>query len=196
MPPSPELLRTEAFGTRTYFASKKDRLVTAAKLALLRVLKSEEDARSLGSLHFASWVLVPRRKMERLRQLRARVVADPAARDQMLFMSDFSGDWEVYLVGFNRVLLSALDLAWGNSVGWRSPMELKDYLRFVEAHELRAQAYYSPYAHDASVSDVRSALLLSDEVERFAFEVADTSAERFGDAFRRLRIRLGTGLSA
>jgi hypothetical protein len=161
------------------------------KLTLLRILRTEADARSLGSLHFAYWVVVARKQIERLKPDAERVVADPACRDQMLFLSDFSGDWEVYLVGFNRVLLAALDFAWGNSVGWKNNMQLKDYLQFVRKHELPQQYYFSTYETDATVEDVRCAMFLSEELDRFVFDVQGCSANDFADAFKQLLIRLG-----
>lgn len=186
--------RTTAFGTHTYFPTRWDCFLTAAKLRLLSSLKPEHDARSLGSLHFAYWTLLPRGRIAKL--LGARGMGISRRLDQMLFLSDFSGDWEVYLVGFNKLLLSALDLAWGGSLGWKRKMELDDYLRFVRKHEITRQFHFQAYGEHASVEDVRCALHVSEELDRFVCEVHAADPARFDAAYRRLRIRLGSCLAA
>lgn len=191
----PALLRSTPFGTRTYFAHAWDRWETDLGLRLLRVLRPEAQARSLGSIHFAYWVLIPRRHMRRL--LRASGYGEAAlARHEMLFLSEFSGDWEDYLVAFNQVLISALDLAWGASVGWQKQMHVNDYLRFVRRYQLHGQHHFQAYGDEASVGDVRDALQVSEQLERFVWETDGRDAEEFAAAFKRLRIDLGSSLAA
>jgi hypothetical protein len=183
------LPRTKPFGTRTFFAKRFDRVVTALSLSALRAIKPETDAHNLGSLHFAYWVLLPR-------ELVARGKPQAAQRDEMLFLSDFSGDWEVYLVGFNRVLLSALDAAWGRAVDWVNDADTNTYLRFVRRYQLQPQYYVSPYTTRATVDDVRRALSVSDQLERFAWDTQGVDQERFGRLFDELCTRLGSSLAA
>lgn len=186
---SSSLPRTKPFGTRTFFASSVDRVVTSLTLSALRALKPENDAHGLGSLHFAYWVMLPGNLLSRLRRR-------PDQRDEMLFLSDFSGDWEVYLVGFNRVLMSALDAAWGRSVDWVNDADVNTYLRFVRRHQLQPQYYVSPYTTRATVDDVRCALAVSNELERFAWDTQAVTPERFGRLFDELCTRLGSSLAA
>ena len=188
-PHASSLLRTKPFGTRTFFAKRTDRWLTGSLLSLLRAIKPEDDAHSLGSLHFAYWVLLPR-------ELLARQRRQPAQKDEMLFLSDFSGDWEVYLVGFNRVLLSALDTAWGQAEHWVKNADVNTYLRFVRRFQLQPQYYVSPYTTRATVDDVRSALALTAELERFAWDTHAVDPQRFGHLFDELCTRLGNSLAA
>jgi len=185
----PAQQRSKPFGTRTWFATKLDRRLTQARLALLRVFKLEGDARSLSSLHFAYWVVLSRDKLSELSGVKH-------AKDEMLFMSDFSGDWEVYLVGFNRLLMSALDLVWGRSLDWKRQMQVNDYLRFVRRHQLGHQYYFSPYMARATVDDVRSALEVSAALDNFVFDTRSVDAEQFAALFDELCMRLGTRLAA
>lgn len=185
----PTQQRSKPFGTRTLFASALDRRLTQARLALLRVLKLEGDARSLSSLHFAYWVVVSRDKLSQLSGIKH-------SNDEMLFMSDFSGDWEVYLVGFNRLLMSALDLVWGRSLEWKQKMQVNDYLRFVRKHQFGQQYSFSPYMSRATVDDVRSALEVSAALDKFVFDTRAVDAEQFAALFDELCMRLGTRLAA
>jgi hypothetical protein len=194
MQAQPAVPRTDPFGIRTFFATRFGRTITELKLTLLDVVRSETDARSLGSLHFAYWTVLTRKHMSRL--LPARDKADADMGDQMLFLSDFSGDLEVYLVGFNVVLRSALDFAWSNSVAWKNRMGLNEYLAFVEKHRLSQPYYYSPYTLSASVDDIRSATLVSEQLERFVSDVRDVDANTFANAYKQLRIVLGNALTA
>jgi hypothetical protein len=191
------LQRTKPFGTRTYFAKTVDRLVTAVRLSALRFAKPEDDARSLGTLHFAYWLLLSRKQLQRLHSHDgSRAGASGQVRDEMLFLSDFSGDWEEYLEGFNRNLLIALDTAWGRAVDWKQKMQVHDYLDFVRGHELQPQYYVSPYMTAASVDDVHSALYVSEELDRFAFDALGRDADSFGAMYEELCIVLGRCLAA
>jgi hypothetical protein len=189
--------RTAAFGTHTTFARAYGGLWASAKLSLLRIVKTERQARSLGSLHFAYWVRLPRRRLARLTELRRRAGAIAAPRrDQLLFLSDFSGDWEVYLAGFNRVLRHALDAVWNGSVGWKPEMELNEYLAYVRAHQVSAEAYFQAYGSSADVHDVRSALHVSEQLDRFAYDTdGELDPARFYEAYKQLLIRLGGHLA-
>jgi hypothetical protein len=157
---------SSGFGIRTHFKHRFGDLSAAVKFALLRATKPESDARELGSLHFAYWVLLSPRQRARLTQDERRW---PRLRGsaELLFFSDFSGDWEVYLAGFNAALLMVLDLVWGNALGWKKNMQLHEYLSFIEAHELNAQPYFQAYGAEATVYDVRCSVDVSDRLDQF-----------------------------
>ncbi|MET0384818.1 MAG: hypothetical protein ABW321_02610 [Polyangiales bacterium] len=181
------------FGIRTRFARHAGLSVNTLKLALVRLAKSERDARQLGSLHFAFWALISRAKLARLtppNHPRPR-----ERRGQMLFLSDFAGDWEVYLAGFNTALRSALDLVWGNAEGWSYGMTLGQYLAFIRARQINADAYYQAYGNTATPHDVRSALALSEELDRFiALTLEELSPEQFNAAYHRFKVKVDSHL--
>lgn len=186
------LRRSSAFGTRTSFKRLGGSVVTKGLLSLLRALKPEHDARSIGSLHFAYWAVLPRRRLAKILAASGR---KPNARidDQLLFCSDFSGDWEVYLAGFNVALLIVLDLVWGNARGWKNDMKLAEYLAYIHEHELHAAAYFQAYGDRATVYDVRSALALSEALDRFVAE-AGTDEHDFERAYSALVTEAGAWL--
>lgn len=191
-------LRTTPFGTRTHFKRPHQRRLTKVGLTILRILKPEAQARALESIHFAYWTMIPRKRMAQLLQAcrpdRKRPHKQQPVRDEMLFLSEFSGGWEDYLVSFNQVLISALDLAWGTATTWKRRMEVHDYLDFVRRFQLVAPHHMQAYGADASVQDVRDALQLSEELEQFVWEVQQLDAEQFAAALKRLRIAVGSRL--
>jgi hypothetical protein len=182
--------RSSAFGTRTGFKWPGASLSTALEFAFLRTFKPEHDARAIGSLHFAYWALLSRGRIAEL--LRASGNSG-RARTQLLFFSDFSGDWEVYLAGFNAKLLMVLDLVWGNATGWKPRMKLDEYLSYIREHEILPTAYIQSYGDTATVWDVRCALALSDRLDQFASRASAGAAE-FDAAYSDLLSEVGTQL--
>jgi hypothetical protein len=162
------------------------------KFAALRVSKPEHDARAIGSLHFAYWALLSRGRLAKL--LRASGRKPPrVGRSQLLFFSDFSGDWEVYLAGFNVVLLLVLDLVWGNATGWKNDMNLDQYLRYIREHQLVPPVYFQAYGEKATVYDVRCAIALSEELDQFVAS-AGHNARDFEAAYSDLLMNVGARL--
>jgi hypothetical protein len=183
--------RSSAFGTRTSFKRPGGSISAAIKFGLLRTFKPEHDARQIGSLHFAYWALLSRRRIGKL--LRASGRKQAAKGSQLLFFSDFSGDWEVYLAGFNAVLLLVLDLVWGNASGWKNEMNLDQYLTYIREHQLLPPVYVQSYGDRATVYDVRCAIALSEQLDRF---VADAGHDEraFEAAYAELLMTAGTNL--
>jgi hypothetical protein len=182
--------RSSAFGTRTGFKWPGASVCTALEFAFLRTFKPEHDARAIGSLHFAYWVILSRARLAKL--LRASGQAG-RARAQLLFFSDFSGEWEVYLAGFNAKLLMVLDLVWGTATDWKPRMNLDAYLRYIREHESLPPVYVQSYGDTATVWDVRCALRLSERLDQFASR-ASASAADFEAAYTDLLSDMGTQL--
>jgi Dyp-type peroxidase family len=183
-------VRTQAFGTRTTFRKPWGRAFTNARLLLLRVLRPERDARSLRSLHFARWFNVSGKTLQSLTRLRR---VSEVARDQDLFLSDFSGDGEFYLEGFNRVIRVALDIAWRDATDWKNQMALGEYLTFIKKYRLPAvaDAYVQSYGASASVHDVRASLRVSDALDQFVYATdALSESDRFVEAYKQLCLEL------
>jgi hypothetical protein len=184
--------RSSAFGTRTSFKRPGGSAFTALQFAFLRAFKPEHDARAIGTLHFAYWALLSRGKFAKLLRASGQ---KPKGRigSQLLFFSDFSGDWEVYLAGFNAVLLLVLDFVWGNATGWKTGMNLDEYLRYIREHEMLPLAYVQSYGDEATVYDVRCAIELAERLDRFATQVLANPAD-FEAAYADLLIHVGTQL--
>jgi hypothetical protein len=191
-------VRSQAFGVHSAFASRSAGLLARVKFAALSALRTERDARSLNSLHFAYWIVLSERKLRALaRPCRRGRHSSRRSFDRMLFLSDFSGDWEVYLEGFNRVLRAALDLAWSGSIDWRANMSLAQYLSFVRRHQLRHQYYYSAYGTAAGVHEVRAALHVSEALDQLSWSCGDgRDPEEFCSAYRALRVAIGHYIAA
>jgi hypothetical protein len=184
--------RSSAFGTRTSFKWPGGSFTAALKLAALRTLKPEHDARQIGSLHFAYWALLSRRRLKKLLRASGQNTRAPIG-SQLLFLSDFSGDWEVYLAGFNFVLLLVLDLVWGNATGWKHDMKLGEYLTYIREHQIVPPVYFQAYGDKATVYDVRCAIALSEQLDRFV-AAAGHDARSFDAAYSDLLMNAGTHL--
>jgi hypothetical protein len=94
------------------------------------------------------------------------------------------------------VLISALDLAWGDCIDWQRKMAVAQYLKFVRCHQLPEQYYSSHYGAGASVDDARSALFVSSELESFSFHALAADPDRFEQLYEELRTRMGRCLVA
>lgn len=184
--------RSSAFGTRTGFKRPGGSLSVALKLAALRMFKPEHDARAIGSLHFAYWALLSRQRIAKLLRESGQKAATPV-RSQLLFSSDFSGDWEVYLAGFNLALLLVLDLVWGNATGWKNDMNLDQYLTYIREHQLKPPVYFQAYGEEATVYDVRCAIALSEQLDQFV-AASGHDARTFETAYADLLMDAGTRL--
>jgi len=182
--------RSSAFGTRTGFKRPGGSVSAALKFAALRLFKPEQDARAIGSLHFAYWALLSRRRITQLLRASGQKAPTPV-RSQLLFFSDFSGDWEVYLAGFNVVLLLVLDLVWGNATGWKNDMNLDQYLEYIREHQLLPPVYFQAYGDKATVYDVRCAIALSEELDEFVASAGHDFAN-FESAYADLLTNVGT----
>ena len=141
---------------------------------------------------------MPPKRLAQLTALRrAAPYAQPAPdQGQLLFLSDFSGDWELYLEGFNRVLRVVLDAVWRDAEGWTLKMGLAPYLKYVGEHELKEDAYAQAYGGQATVLDVQHALRISEALDRFVLETEGLDSRPFAAAFKQLRIALGPSLAA
>jgi hypothetical protein len=180
--------RSTAFGTLTPFQNELQRLRTTAVLLALHLRSNYKDAEQLSFLHHARWVVLPRRLLAQ----RTRPRLFPIRRSELLFMSTFNGDWTEYLTAFSRVLTMAMDLVWSASEGWpgaRHQAEFKDY---VEQHALRAALFCNNYGSDG-VGDVRSALRVSDALDRFALEL---DPRKFQEQYEELLYSLSPDLGA
>jgi hypothetical protein len=182
--------RSSAFGTRTGFKRPGGSISAGLKFAALRLFKPERDARAIGSLHFAYWALLSRGRIAKLLRASGQKAEAPV-RSQLLFFSDFSGDWEVYLAGFNVVLLLVLDLVWGNATGWTKDMKLDQYLKYIREHQLIPPVYFQAYGDKATVYDVRCAIALSEELDKFVAD-AGPDLRNFETAYADLLTNVGT----
>lgn len=183
--------RAYAFGTLSALRPLRRPLLHAL-LAFLRTLKPDRIARELAFLHFAQWLVIPADRAHRVSSAQPGAVSK---RHYLLFLSAFNGDWDEYLHAFSRVLAPPLNAIWTHCPGWPGAQHLQAFLRYVDDHELFADAFYNAY-DDANAEDIRAALRLSRALEEFALELDVGDAKRFRQRFERMLVELGPDLAA
>jgi len=180
--------RTTAFGTVSEIRGVPWPQITRAVMTALRVFRPEQRAQQLAFLHYAHWIVIGRRDLDRL--LRPR--GGRARGAHLFFLSQFSGDWDDYLTAFSRVLDDAVDWAWRGVQGWPGATHLGAFIDYVAFHEIETQAFNPAYP-DADAVEVRAALHVRDALERLVFEIEGSNDDA---AVRRAYDRLLLDLRA
>ena len=91
----------------------------------------------VGTIHFVRWLLI-----------------DDARR--LVLLSDYDNSWESYIDEFAELILSGLDAIWGTSYGYPpdGARDVPALKRFLRAHQVRADVFYSAYPEDTVLNIV------------------------------------------
>lgn len=112
----------------------------------------------IATIHFFRWVII-----------------DNGTR--LLFTSNYDGSWENYLDEFVDKTWLAMNLVWGDCVGWPKggAKDIESFKAYVKAHQIDAQVFYRAYPND-TVRNINNnigirgsiqSLLSQKEVEEF-----------------------------
>lgn len=150
----------------------------------VRLVATQKRLVDLSFIHFARWVIVPRRAFRRIEgQPRERL-----RYDYMLFCSNFNGDWEQYIQAFSQVIPGGMNLLWRWSPGFPGAEAITPFLGYIRQCQLDTDYYYSAYP-GASTNDIRGALHLAEAFDAFAAEAKGLDPAAFESAHNRF---LGT----
>jgi hypothetical protein len=147
-------------------------------------------AKHLSFLPFVHWVVVERDHFPRVDDSQA---AEALNYDYLFFLSTFNGPWGPYIDAFADVLVKALDVVWIWSVGYPGARPVTPLKAYIVRNQVESDHFYSAYP-GASVRDVRAAIHLRDELERFAESTQGLSPDQFATEFDRLLLRVEQGL--
>jgi hypothetical protein len=77
---------------------------------------------------------------------------------RLVLLSDYDNSWESYIDEFAEMILSGLDAIWETSLGYPpdGARDVPALKRFLRAHQVRAEAFYSAYP-DATVVNIADA---------------------------------------
>lgn len=153
---------------------------------------TQKTAKQLSFLPFVHWVVVSRKQFPRLDPAQP---AETLSYDYLFFLSTFNGPWAPYIDAFADVLHGALDAVWFWSIGYPGAVPVTPLKDYIVRNQIESDHHYSAYP-GASVRDVRSALLLQDELDRFAVRARSLAPEEFTDEFGRLLLRVQNCLGA
>jgi hypothetical protein len=144
-----------------------------------QITQIQENLINLSFIHFARWVIIPRGKFPRLGAAQPR---EQLHYDYFLFESNFNGDWEKYIDAFSQVVPGGMDNIWRWSVKYPMSKPISPFLTYIRNCQYDTDHYYSAYP-GAATNDVRGALTLVAELERFERASATLAPADFARAY-------------
>jgi len=113
------------------------RAVLAAIDSYARRLAQPGSLIGVSTIHFVRWLLI-----------------DDARR--LVLLSDYDNSWESYIDEFAELILSGLDAIWETSYGYPpdGARDVPALKRFLRAHQVRADVFYSAYPDDTVLNIV------------------------------------------
>jgi hypothetical protein len=151
-----------------------------------KISKVQENLIELSFIHFARWVIIPRRAFPRLAGTQPR---ERLHHDYFLFESNFNGDWEKYIDAFSQVVPFGMDNIWRWSVKYPGSRPISPFLDYIRNCQYDTDYLYSAYP-GASTNDVRGALKLDTEFRQFLKTSSALPAEQFAQEWNRFLARV------
>jgi len=152
---------------------------------------AQRPAKALAFLPFVHWVVVKRNQFPYLDPTQPR---EHLHYDYLFFLSSYSGPWEPYIDAFADVLENPLDAVWSWNVGYPGARPVSRLKAYITHNQIESDHHYSAYA-GASVRDVRAALRVDRELQRFAEEIRGLRPDQFAAAFNRMLIGIQNDLA-
>lgn len=137
---------------------------------------------TLSLIHYARWVIIPRRKFP---HLDASQPKEKLKYSYMLFFSNFNGSWDQYVDSFTFAIPSGLDLFWKWNVRYTKSVPLTPFHNYIRHNQIFTSHYYSAYPMAAS-NDVKSAKRLKSSLIKFTHDTADLGPDEFLGAYHAL----------
>jgi hypothetical protein len=118
-------------------AADRVRAVLTAIDSYSRRLAPPGSLIGVSTIHFVRWLLI-----------------DDARR--LVLLSDYDNSWESYIDEFAELILSGLDAIWETSYGYPpdGARDVPALKRFLRAHQVRADVFYSAYPEDTVLNIV------------------------------------------
>jgi hypothetical protein len=148
------------------------------------------DLVDLSFIHFARWVIVPRRGFPRLDGQQPK---EKLKYDYLIFFSNFNGTWNQYIDAFSAVLSSGLNFIWGWSEQFPGAEPVTPFKAYIERGQFETDYYYDAYPH-ATTNDVKAAHRVQAAFDDLATRSSGISAEEFSKAYLQFLIRVQRNL--
>jgi hypothetical protein len=146
----------------------------------------------LSFIHFARWVVVPRRGFPRLAESQSE---EHLTYDYLLFFSNFNGTWNQYIDAFSAVLSKGLDLIWRWSEKYPGSTPVTPFKIYIARVQFDTDYYYNAYPKSAT-NDVKAANRVQDAVQEFEKTAASLSPAEFEKAYLDFVIRVQPDLGS
>jgi len=143
--------------------------------------KTTKGLVDLSFIHFARWVIVPRRKFP---HVDPKQPAEHLQYDYMLFFSNFNGTWNQYIDAFSAVLSTGLNAIWRWSEKFPGSVPVTPFKQHIARCQFDTDYYYTAYPY-ATTNDVKAAHRVQGALDALAQQSASMSAEEFERAYRK-----------
>jgi hypothetical protein len=138
--------------------------------------------KTLSLIHYARWVIIPRRKFPHLDSSQPR---EDLHYSYMLFFSNFNGSWTQYVDSFTFAIPAGLDQFWKWNIRYPKSVPLTPFHDYIRRNQIDTCHYYTAYPMAAS-NDVKSAKILKRALIEFDEASGDKPPEEFLTAYHRL----------
>jgi len=134
---------------------------------------------NLSFIHFARWVVVPRRGFPRLAGSQPE---EHLTYDYLLFFSNFNGTWNQYIDAFADVLSDGLNLIWRWSDKFPGARPVTAFKRYIALVQFDTDYYYTAYPR-ATTNDVKAAHRVCTALEDLGRNSAEMTPAQFSGAY-------------
>ena len=140
----------------------------------------------LSFIHFARWVIVPRRKFP---HVDPKQPVEELRYDYMLFFSNFNGTWNQYIDAFSAVLSTGLNAIWRWSEKFPGSVPVTPFKQHIARCQFDTDYYYTAYPY-ATTNDVKAAHRVHAAAEELEKNCASMTPEQFAQAYSNFLIKV------
>jgi hypothetical protein len=152
---------------------------------ILGTFKSrQKDLVQLSFIHFARWVIVPRRKFP---HVAPEQPVEDLRYDYMIFFSNFNGTWNQYIDAFSAVLSRGLNLIWRWSEKFPGAVPVTPFKQHIARCQFDTDYYYTAYPY-ATTNDVKAAHSVQAALDTLTQETSGKSPDEFERAYRKFMV--------
>ena len=141
---------------------------------------------NLSFIHFARWVIVPRRSFPRLSEQQPK---DNLRYDYLIFFSNFNGTWNQYIDAFSAVLSTGLNLIWRWSEKFPGSVPVTPFKDYIERCQFETDYYYDAYPA-ATTNDVKAAHRVQAAFDDLAKRGSKMPAAEFSKAYLHFLVQV------
>lgn len=142
----------------------------------------------LSLIHFARWVIIKPGDWPNLGQGKEKL-----QNDYMLFCSNFNGTWDQYIDAFSDGIPGGLDMFWYAAVKYPESIPITPFKNYITFNQVNTDYYYNATPGSAQ-RDVKSSILVYDQILKLADMHEKASPEDFAAAYKTAALKMQIGL--
>ena len=113
--------------------------------------------------------------------------------DYVLFCSNFNGTWDQYIDAFSDGIPSGLDLFWYSSIKYPRSIPITPFKNYISFNQISNDYYYNATPGSAQ-RDIKTSLLIYDQVLTLTELHGKSTPEEFAAAYRKVAHSIQIGL--